>query len=162
MPRRHPASFPENPGPAFRPSGRSATAGFTLVELLVATLLSVIVFTGWIRISNFQAIRKEALRRVALENAAGYLDFMAATSATVNTYSVEFNTNSFAYGATPTSEVQPMFSDKHPIGYWVRVFQQTNAASWTGRWAVVELYDRHHFVPTTNDRPFSALSIFLQ
>jgi prepilin-type N-terminal cleavage/methylation domain-containing protein len=48
--------------------------GFTLVELLVSTLILVIVATGWFTIMNATSPYREAQRRAAIEVAAGVLD----------------------------------------------------------------------------------------
>ena len=49
-------------------------SGFTLVELLVSTLILVIVATGWFTIMNATSPYREAQRRAAIEVAAGVLD----------------------------------------------------------------------------------------
>ena len=49
-------------------------AGFSLVELMMSTLIMGIVIVGWIRIMNATSPYREAQRRAAIEVAAGVLD----------------------------------------------------------------------------------------
>ncbi|MBQ6925251.1 MAG: prepilin-type N-terminal cleavage/methylation domain-containing protein [Kiritimatiellae bacterium] len=69
--------FPSSPN-LRNPCGFSARVaqkgGFTLVELLVSTLILVIVATGWFTIMNATSPYREAQRRAAIEVAAGVLD----------------------------------------------------------------------------------------
>ena len=41
-------------------------------------VLLVIVFVGWVRMNNIQAVNKESLRYAAIEKAAGMLDAVAS------------------------------------------------------------------------------------
>ncbi|NCC58868.1 MAG: prepilin-type N-terminal cleavage/methylation domain-containing protein, partial [Synergistales bacterium] len=113
-----------------------AQAGFSLVELLVAMLLIVIIFTAWFRIGNFQTIRKESLRRVALEKAAGYLDIMAGCSSNSGAYRIVFNN---AYEVQEASGlVQPMGSPLDPVGYVLRVEERAATNGWpASTWATI-------------------------
>jgi type II secretory pathway pseudopilin PulG len=161
-------------------------AGFSLVELLVATLLLVIIFIGWLNICNFQAIRKESLRRLAVEKAAGYLDIMASSGKTVDFYEISFDgsqyhidkkNNNAQEGGTPIWP-RPMFDPVEPIGYVLEVINNyTNQPhgeppGWPNgsRWAVIRLYDQHgtglknpdYIETNTGEKPFSTMSIFMK
>ena len=162
----------------------SRSAGFSLVELLVATMLLAIIFVGWLTICNFQPIRKEALRRLAIEQAAGYLDFLAASDAGVNPghlYRVSFEHGVYSYDSLPkTSECWPwpMFYSKDPIGYTIDVVKPTHegfpghtgdwatSAGHAFNWAVIRLYDRHScglaLLDERGENPFSTMSILMQ
>ena len=155
---------------------RRGTAGSSLIELLVATLVLVIAFVGWLRISNFQAIRKESLRRAAIEKAAGFLDIMAKSGSPANFYRIDFTNGDYLVQASPTNGyIFPVFEEVNypantPIGYVLEVKWRAATNGWpNGRWAVVSLYDRHGI--TTNELtygansnpilPFSSMSIFM-
>ena len=158
------------------PTGWRASAGFSLIELLVATLLIMIVFVAWMRVSNFQAIRKESFRRAAIEKAAGYLDVMAPSGKASGFYKIVYSGGNYLVQTNPASGyLLPIFGEADypsscPVGYvlWVESRPATNG--WpSGRWAVVSLYDKYGM--TTNEityggasslvRPFSSLSVFM-
>ncbi|MDD5706169.1 MAG: type II secretion system protein [Kiritimatiellae bacterium] len=166
---------------------RATRCGSTLVELLVSMLILVIVFIGWLNICNFQAIRKESLRRLAVEKAAGYLDIMASSGKSVDFWEISFDggqykivkkNNNAQEDGTPVWP-RPMFDSSEPIGYVLEVInnypgQPHGSASgqWPNgsSWAVIRLYDQHgtglknpDFVETTTgEKPFSTMSIFMQ
>lgn len=163
----------------------SRSVGFSLVELLVATMLLTIVFVGWLTICNFQPIRKEALRRLAVEQAAGYLDFLAASGASVKSgyfYRVSFEHGVYSYdSSTPDTSgcwPWPMFDSKDSIGYTIDVVKphDTGFPGHTGawveegghsfNWAVIRLYDRHScglaLLAAREEKPFSTMSILMQ
>ncbi len=145
-------------------------AGASLVELMVATLLAVIIFVGWLKIANFQAIRKESLRRVAIEKAAGYLDIMARAGQGDGTYRIEWSTNLLEYVLSPVAaDVQPMFDGDGLVGYVLRVTSQTNnipahSGKWNTNkvWAVIDLYDKNGVSTSEAGRPFSTMSVFMR
>lgn len=137
-----------------------AQAGFSLVELLVAMLLIVIIFTAWFRIGNFQTIRKESLRRVALEKAAGYLDIMAGCSSNSGAYRIVFEANDYEVQEA-SGLVQPMGSPLDPVGYVLRVEERAATNGWpASRWATIRLYDEHGISPTNTS--FSQLSVYMR
>jgi prepilin-type N-terminal cleavage/methylation domain-containing protein len=154
-------------GPRSAVSSARGASGFSLVELLVATVIIVIVFISWLRISNFQAIRKESLRRAAIEKAAGYLDYMVDQGGTTagEAYTISF---SGTYSVGPPSDpsdasyrIPPLFEESDPIGYVLRVVQDYQV-NWPGRWAVIQLYDEHGVSVSDAGRPFSTMSVFMQ
>lgn len=149
-------------------SGHSS--GFSLVELLVAVLVLVIIFIGWLRICNFQAIRKESLRRTAIEKGEGYLDFVAMRNLAPTSYSIGFSGGAYTADTT-NSTIQPLFAtnstidEVYPLGYIMEVKRCPETNGWpSGKWAVISLYDQHGV--TTNDSavdpPFSKMSIFME
>jgi prepilin-type N-terminal cleavage/methylation domain-containing protein len=163
-------------GPRSAVSSARGASGFSLVELLVATVIIVIVFISWLRISNFQAIRKESLRRAAIEKAAGYLDYMVDQGGTTagKAYTISF---SGTYSVGPPSDpsdasyrIPPLFEESDPIGYVLRVVQDwPHQANWpvghgwpNSRWAVIQLYDEHGVSVSDAGRPFSTMSVFMQ
>jgi hypothetical protein len=141
--------------------GRSA---FSLVELLVAVIVLVIVFVGWLRLCNFQAIRKESLRREAIEKAEGYLDFIAKSGAGQGAfYRIEF-TDEYEF-ETADDTIQPLFGEYNPVGYLLEVERRTQGDGWPGaNWAVLRLYDQHSVstISESVDAPFSKMSIFME
>ncbi len=169
---------------------RHTCAGFSLVELLVASVIIVIIFIAWLRIANFQAVRKESLRRLAIEKAAGYLDVMTVERpGSLGQYRIAFTNDAYVADALDPAEAgitQHLFevevvetingntvTNRVPKlgspGYVLRVM--TTAAitdilahdDWPpGNWALIQLYDEHGV--TTNDagRVFSTMSVFLE
>jgi type II secretory pathway pseudopilin PulG len=138
-------------------------SGFSLIELLVATLLMIIIFIGWLSISNFQAIRKESLRRLALETASGYLDGMVTNTPVSGEY-YSINPTNYLPTAlgTGAGTVLPLFADSDPVGYTLQVIPnyQTNGGwSASAYWAVINLYDKHGVAPTN---AFSTMSVFMK
>lgn len=149
------------------PRGR---AGFSLVELLVASMIIVIIFIAWLRIANFQAVRKESLRRLAIEKAAGYLDVMAELRPGEGTYQIVFDpTNSYTT-TSAQNEVVPLFEDQPGSpGYVLRVMPTDEITDilahdgWPdGRWAIIQLYDEHGVPTNEAGRVFSTMSVYLQ
>ncbi len=141
---------------------------------MVATLLGIIVFVGWVKICNFQAIRKESLRREALERAAGMLDYMTTTNPPpagavpfTKYYTFTFTNNSYVIVEIVTNGMpipQPMMTETNPIGYRLSCFRDANwntIGNWplNSRWAKIELFDRHSAVDP--GRSFSTLSVLL-
>ena len=55
-------------------SSSAARSGFSLVELLCATLILIVVALGWFKIMNATSPYREAQKRAAIELAAGILD----------------------------------------------------------------------------------------
>ncbi len=159
-------------------SAVSSLGGFSLVELLVTTLIVIIVFAAWVRISNFQAIRTESLRRAAIEKATGYLDFMADGPSIVGAYSLAWDTNDSSYDLSgpsdpsdPSYRIPALFEESDPIGYVLRVVENWPLrANWPGdhgwspnaKWAVIQLYDEHGVSTNAAGRPFSTMSVFMQ
>jgi len=151
-------------------------SGFSLVELMVSTLVIVIIFVGWLKIANFQAIRKESLRRAAIETAAGYLDVMVELGGLPNkTYRIEWIEESSAFEQEPLNgqdrdQVQPMYGESDPIGYHIKVTPSVAAGlahdgAWIeggGRWAVIRLYDKHGVSTNDAGRAFSTMSVKIQ
>lgn len=158
----------------------------SLVELLVSILVIVIIFISWLRISNFQAIRKESLRREAIECAAGYLDFMSlkgylASSGSRKFYRISFNDVTKVYSATEVTDnttpmPYPLFGEDEPIGYVLDLVRNTgqyalgHSGAWpaNGSWAVIRLYDRHSHaggkdgLAALEDQPFSTMSVLVK
>lgn len=157
-------------------------SGFSLVELLVTTLVLAIIFIGWLQICNFQAVRKEALRRLAVEKAAGYLDYMAGSGATVNMghfFRVDFQNDSYSHPHTGKNDncwPWPMFDANEPIGYTIDILKPAHigfpghTGDWaegpSHNWAVLRLYDRHSCgmakIDELGEKPFKTMSILLQ
>jgi prepilin-type N-terminal cleavage/methylation domain-containing protein len=153
---------------------KGSRKGFTLVELMVAALLIVIIFVAWLRIANFQAIRKESLRRVAIEKAMGYLDYIAGDSQLVTAgtagycrvrdgavYSKEW------YPGLNDPYVEPLFRADESIGYLLTVATRVQAGleheNWpdNGYWAVIALYDKHGVHASEAGRVFFKLSSYM-
>jgi len=144
-------------------------------------LLLVIVFASWVNISNFQNVRKESLRRAALEKAAGMLDFVSRVD--VNPSPVRHGVPSegfyrvyFDGGAgTGTYELEAagsiplaMFREKDPIGYTLEVKERSPPddfakAGWPANrsWAEIGLYDQHGVRSGPQNRPFCRLAVYL-
>jgi hypothetical protein len=160
---------------------RHARRGFSLVELLVATILLIIIFIGWLQIANFQAIRKESLRRLALEKAAGYLDVMSELRPGAGQYRIDFRDNTYNMAEVePFALPLPLFTNASESssspGYVLRVVRNQDISDeteiahlgWTNNiervfggelqtyWAIIELYNETHQL----DRPFSRMSVF--
>jgi prepilin-type N-terminal cleavage/methylation domain-containing protein len=152
---------------------RPARRGFSLVELLIATLLIVIIFLGWLQIANFQAIRKESLRRLALEKAAGYLDVMSQLRPGAGQYRINFDGDTYMAVVEQSALPLPLFTNANESssspGYVLRVMPTSQITSilphqdWppAGRWALIELYDQHSLPTNESGRVFSRLSVFL-
>ncbi len=149
--------------------------GASLIELMLGTLVAVIIFISWLRIANFQAVRKESLRRLAIEKAAGYLDIMAREDrppSASRCYEITWDPASLTYRVESKSaghDVQPLFDAGTPIGYVLRVSNRISdlprhEGDWLTNkyWAVIDLYDRHGV--STNDvgRPFSTMSVYVE
>jgi hypothetical protein len=146
-------------------SGKTEQKGFSLVELLVGSLIAIIVFVGWLHISNFQAIRKESLRRMGIEKASGYLEVMVERSLTAGQhYSVIWTNNAYAV-VECDDQVQPLFESSQPIGYCLKattsVTDEVNhTGDWTaGKWVVISLYDMSGVAESEAGRPFSKMSL---
>jgi hypothetical protein len=138
------------------------SAGFSLIELMVGTLLIVIVFISWLRICNFQAIRKESLRLAGIEKAAGYLDFMAEQTEGPGYYRIDFTNQAYQAGSTD-STVKPLFDATDLIGYTLWVESRVASGGWpNANWAVISLYDEHGVATNDAGRPFSTMSVFMQ
>lgn len=148
---------------------RSLRSGFSLVELMVSTLLFTIIFIGWLTISNFQAIRRESLRRLAIETASGYLDVMAkVTGPSIGFYTLN-PTNLVVSSTSPPPTVEPLFGSSEPIGYTLEVVQTSSLPpdiqheGWPDtHWAVIRLYDRHSVPTNEAGRAFNTMSIFMR
>ncbi len=139
-------------------------AGFSLVEILVATVILVIIFTGWLRIANFQAIRKESLRRAAIEKAAGYLDVMVGSPSLSDKryYRINWTNSNFKVDEAEDEHVYELFNNDLLIGYTLQVllnYQEDWPAG--SKWAVIKLYDRNGIPETEAGRPFSTMSVLI-
>lgn len=126
---------PATPSPSSRGGGRS---GVSLVEVMVSVLLLFIIFCGWFRMNNIQAVRKESYRYEAVERAAGMLDALSA-------------------GAfIETSGVLVQDGDGHEI---IRYKIDTVGGKWFGtssKWYEILLYDDMGGV---DGNPFTSLRI---
>jgi len=149
---------------------RQASDGFSLIEIMVATVVMVIIFIGWLRIANFQAVRKESLRRAAIEKAAGYLDFIFDVPSLLPNQYYRVSWTNGQYEATHLTSgkelVQPLFEEFEAMGYTLQILEdyQTGWSPSPGlnRWAVIRLYDQHDVLMDNAGRPFSTMSIFLR
>jgi hypothetical protein len=145
----------------------ASRAGFSLIELVATILLLIIVFSAWVNISNFQAVRKESLRRAALEEAAGMLDFVSREKLTPGYHRVYFDEVGQVYehektsgGGVPNPCIHAMFEESDPIGYILRVEKRT-VGGWPANeeWAEIQLYDQHGVADP--GRPFSRLAVYM-
>lgn len=143
---------------------RAATGGFSLIELMVSTLILVIIFVGWIKICGFQAIRKESLRREGAEKAAGFLDVMVASDVSEGFYRIAFTTNqSYEISSSPARMVQPLFGESDPVGYVLEVERRLASHNWPeADWAIARLYDEHGVETNVAGRPFSVMSVYVE
>lgn len=144
-----------------------------MVEVLVASLLIVIIFIGWLQIANFQAIRKESLRRLALEKAAGYLDVMTDSRPGEGQYEIKFTNDAYQVTTASSALPLPLFTNANEVssspGYVLRVMDTPDITNilphqgWPsgGRWALIELYDQHSVPTNEAGRVFSRLSVYL-
>ena len=147
-------------------SGRrenAARSGATLVELCVAMLLLTIVFAGWVRMNNIQAVNKESLRYAAVEKAAGMLDAVATQKREDIKKDRKFREGCYLQimadgtivqdgrrkGDVPIERILPLWGDDVAIGYQCHVetgLVGDDAASKWGngsRWIVLDLFNTH-------------------
>ena len=138
--------------------------GATLVELIVCLILLAILFTGWVRINNVQALRKESLRYAAVEKAAGIMDAIDAEdvqpyASKVTQKSVEFqilpdgSIESASLWKNGSRIIRPFFNEDFPIGYQchTEIVEDSNPAELGNQdvrfgktiWLVVDLFDVH-------------------
>lgn len=149
-----------------RPSRRADMnrRGFTLIEIMVSALLIVIIFSAWFKISNFQAIRKESLRREAVERAAGYLDVMTRGSYMPGYYRVDPVTAG-VLSVGSGDEIQALFDSAGPVGYVLQVhnFHAGLGSNWppSSVWATVQLFNQHGISANTV-RPYYELSLCIR
>lgn len=154
---------------------RDPRSGTTLVELCVAMVLLVIVFTGWVRMNNIQAVNKESLRYAAIEKAAGMLEAVdyaklsqegmdvAGTVLTID----EAGDVHYISGESdghPFGRVFPLFADHVQIGYQCHVKENMVGDSvWSkwgnSAWVQMDLFDRVGDVRNEVD-PFASIAIF--
>jgi prepilin-type N-terminal cleavage/methylation domain-containing protein len=144
--------------------------GFSLVELMVAAAILIIVFISWLKICNFQAVRKESMRRLAIEKASGYLDYMIEPAdSSVGAYTVIFTNGAYRNQSVAAPEmVYPIFDHEQcSIGYHLEITSSiTNHLAhrkWpSANWALIKLYDRHGVTTNEAGRPFSVMSVFVE
>ena len=154
------------------PSNRSRS-GVTLVELMVSVLLLLIVFLGWARMNNIQAVRRESIRYAAVEKAAGFLDACdPKTSSSLDpAFSYSWKNGRLEIlsgrslaplvweGDTTGREGAPV------LGYRIRFSDSVPGCLpdnyfWeTGPWAVAEVYDNWQAGAVGN--PLVTLRVFL-
>lgn len=162
-----------------------ACSGTTLVELMVATLIGIIVFTSWLTICNPKPVVRESYRRLAVEQATGYLDMMAGglrakkpngqddIITDEKSYEVKFTNGVYSlHKRAPSSDnkknVWPVFPDESdtPVGYTLCVeMKELGAESgWPNAsyWAVVRLYDNVDVSQDDAGNPFFELAAFLK
>lgn len=155
-----------------------ARSGLTLVELLVALVISCIVFSAWMNICNIQAVRKESLRFEAVERAAGILDMVNLDkflnkSPKQGYYSlpVPFDLNTGKLNLLSGADqnwVWPLFMNqdpaRFPIGYRIRVdISGETGDDWEdGVWVFVELYDRHSAMDVEAGSSFCILKVLVR
>ncbi len=145
---------------------RKDKSGVTLVELLVATLIGIIIFVSWLEICNPKPIRKESFRRLAVEQAAGYLDLMLGkvTSPVSGNYSVSGDTYTKLSGSS-ASNLLPVFPGNPDavVGYTLSIKTLPASGGWpaNGSWIVVELYDKQDVLVSEAGKPFFTLSAYI-
>ena len=162
-----------------------ACSGTTLVELMVATLIGVIVFTSWLSICNPKPVVRESYRRLAVEQATGYLDMMAGglrakkpngqddIITDEKSYEVKFTNGVYSlHKRAPSSDnkknVWPVFPGESgvPVGYTLCVEKKNLGAEsgWPNDsyWAVARLYDAVDVPEGDAGRPFCELKVFLK
>lgn len=149
-------------------------SGLTLVELMVATLVGIIVFTSWLSICNPKPVVRESYRRLAVEQAAGYLDRMVGEPPQPlennKFYKVSFNGSSTSLDklSGPDADVvQAVFGDEGrsvSVGYTLCVEQRSPSGGWPDNsyWAVVRLYDIAGVSKDDAGSPFYELASFLK
>ena len=149
---------------------RDPRSGATLVELCVAMVLLVIVFVGWVRMNNIQAVNKESLRYAAIEKAAGMLDAVAsvknAKTLRPGAYLQIEEDGSFTQigrrtGTVPLEKILPIASESVTIGYQCHVEQGlVDDANWgtSTRWIVCDLFDEYGDCRSRVD-PFSSFKM---
>lgn len=152
-----------------RSNRRLRRAGFSLVELLVAILLIFIVFAGWMRMNNIQAVNKESLRYAAVEKAAGMLDAIDAEKVQEQGLDLEGTylrvKPDGSLEESDESTVLPLWqnSDKDGYGYQCHVlndYASTETSQWGNSvWIVVDLFD-NGIGFLDNRKPFTSLRIY--
>ena len=132
-------------------------------------LLLAIVFIGWVRMNNIQAVNKESLRFAAIEKAAGMLETIDANRLNENGLlypdtNIVIQSNGDVSGASE-EDILPLFDSTIPLGYRCHVEGAVSPAAETwgtlGLWISMELFERNgsdgakHAVA-----PFSTLRLF--
>ena len=156
---------------------KSRRSGTTLVELMVATLIGVIVFTSWLSICNPKPVVRESYRRLAVEQAAGFLDLIVGSPPhpleNEKSYQVEINGGVYSLGKKTSSSgkknlVYPVFPAQPdvPVGYTLCVEKKNlgAASGWPNDsyWAVARLYDAVDVCEGDAGMPFCELKVFLK
>lgn len=164
--RPAPVVAPLRPVPAGRGGGRS---GASLVELCVAMLLLAIVFAGWVRMNNIQAVNKESLRYAAIEKAAGMLEAIEADDipgkrSKQNGMYLRIGDDGAVSQVkeSPETAVMPLLGEEVPIGYQIRVAQGVVEGSRWGDeslWLVCDLFD-FYGERQAGAQPFTSLHVF--
>lgn len=155
--------------------GRNACgprSGASLVELCVAMLLVFIVFVGWVRMNNIQAVNKESLRYAAVEKAAGMLEAVDYYKLSEGAYDYDGTfleiLPSGEIAETPSDALRdtvlPLFDREIPIGYQCHVIENavedSSHSKWgSSAWVVMDLFD---YVGESDGmaRPFASVRIF--
>lgn len=137
------------------------------MELLVATLIGIIIFTSWLEICNPKPVRKESFRRLAVEQAAGYLDLMLgkAPPSLIDKKYYKISVSGDAYTDSPSSKTLPVFPSNPDavIGYTLSTEERSGLVGWPnkGYWAVVRLYDRQDVLDSEAGKAFFTLSAYI-
>lgn len=138
----------------------SSRAGFTLVELMVATLIGIIVFTAWLTICNPKPVVKESYRREAVERAAGYMDkLLTETSSALGAYKVEETESTISIKTATKGVTQSMFTNAESVVGYTLSRESRVGGNWSGTWACIRLYDEAG-IETNGVKPFFELSAF--
>ena len=137
-------------------------------------LLLAIVFIGWVRMNNIQAVNRESLRYAAIEKAAGMLDAIEAKKQMKDGMYLRINDNgsvSPLSGPSAANTVHPLFDDRIPIGYQLRVSKGDTSnpglSTWgsasgsASLWLVCDLFD-FHGERQAEEAPFTSLNVFLK
>lgn len=151
--------------------------GFTFVELMVAMLISLIVFSCWIRICNIQGVRKESLRREAVERAAGILDMCDKDKfSDYDEFSGTYKVSAPFKFEAPLKQLEndddkntiwPLFQDaaRNPIGYRLVVASLGDGSGngWDdGTWAFLDLYNIHSVRKNMAGKPFCSFRMLVR
>lgn len=150
-----------------------ACSGTTLVELMVATLIGIIVFTSWLSICNPKPVVRESYRRLAVEHAAGYLDLMVGAPPhpieNKKYYKVVSSGGAISLSKLSGQDekaVQSVFGADGlvSVGYTLKTEQRSPSGGWPDNsfWAVVRLYDNVDVSQDDAGNPFFELAAFLK